>query len=82
MVFTQLLKRQRIRVLTSLMLAFWLGVPGALSAFECRAVDSNDLPRDCTALEELGVRRSDVEIDPPLGAARLARRLRPATDTE
>jgi len=53
MVFGTTAKRRRTRSLAAALALVWLVVPGALWA-ECTAVDRNDLPRDCTALEELG----------------------------
>ena len=53
MVFGTKHTRRRNRSLAAALTLVWLALPAAAWA-ECTAVDRNDLPRDCTALEELG----------------------------
>ena len=45
---------RKARALAALLTGIWLALPGAVLAVECIAVDRHDMPRDCTALEELG----------------------------
>ena len=54
MVLSTLRSRRRTAPLAAALALAWLAIPSALWAFECRTVDSNDLPRDCTSLEATG----------------------------
>jgi hypothetical protein len=52
--FGTIVTRRRSRFLAAILAFAWLSLPSAVVAVECIAVDRYDLPRDCTALEELG----------------------------
>jgi len=46
--------RRRRRTLAAFMAFIWLTLPSALWAYDCQALDINNLPRDCTWLEKHG----------------------------
>ena len=54
MVFGTKRRPRTMRAALGLMALTWLALPASLWAFECRALDANNVPRDCTALEDLG----------------------------